>query len=61
MIEYFEQNNLLDNEQYGFRSNRSTTTAIINYIENNVDSLDKGKKVVGAFLDLTKAFDSVCH
>jgi len=47
--------------QFGFRKNKSTNDALLltsNYIYS---SLDKGNKVIGLFLDLKKAFDSVDH
>lgn len=38
-------------------SNKSTTTAGVEFIE----SVDKGQKVVGIFLDLSRVFYSVEH
>lgn len=61
LAEFFEVNNLIDEQQHGFRKNRSTQSALIHYIENIIDELDIGTHTLGAFLDLTKAFDSVCH
>lgn len=58
---YLETNQLLDPEQHGFRSNKSTITAGIEFIESIIDSVDKGEKVIGIFLDLSRAFDSVEH
>lgn len=58
---YLESNKLLDNQQHGFRSNKSTITAGIEFIESIIDSIDKGDKVIGIFLDLSRAFDSVEH
>lgn len=61
LVDYFENNNLLDKEQHGYRKNKSTTTALISYVENVLEKLDEDNKVVGAFLDMSKAFDSVHH
>lgn len=58
---YLESNFLLDKEQHGFRVGKSVITAATDFIENIVDNVDKKKKILGMFLDLTKAFDSVCH
>lgn len=58
---YLETNELLDNQQHGFRSNKSTITAGVDFIESIINSVDKGEKVIGIFLDLTRAFDSVAH
>lgn len=45
--------------QYGFRNGRSTEDAITLLVDTVGTTLDKGKKCVGVFLDLAKAFDTV--
>jgi hypothetical protein len=47
--------------QFGFRNDHSTTLATIDIIERIRDALDKGDKVLGIYLDLQKAFDTVDH
>jgi len=61
LLDFLECNKLLDNEQHGFRQGKSTISAGINFIESIIDSVDKNENIVGIFLDLTKAFDSVSH
>lgn len=61
LVDYFEVNKLLDNEQHGFRKNKSTITAIISFIENIIDKLENGEHIIATFLDMSKAFDSVSH
>lgn len=61
VIDFFETNNIMDLEQYGYVKGRSAIGANIDFIESIVDSVDKGEKVIGIFMDLSKAFDSVCH
>lgn len=56
---YLEDNNILSNEQYGFRNNRSTNDAVFELTNHIVQAMDKGKKSVAIFLDLAKAFDTV--
>ena len=47
--------------QYGFRKNHSTSNAI-NYSVNYIESCLADKKhVLGIFIDLSKAFDTICH
>lgn len=58
---FLESNGLLDNIQHGFRRQKSTITAIVSFIELIIESIDKGEDVVGVFMDLSKAFDSVNH
>ena len=53
--------NILCESQYGFRSNRSTSLAIIDLIENISGMLDHRNSRTGIFIDLTKAFDTNNH
>ena len=52
--------NILSRSQYGFRSNMSTTEALLDLVEE-ITSLEKNKYTVGVFIDLRKAFDTVDH
>lgn len=61
LIEHLETNELYDDEQHGFRSGKSVITAGIDFVTSIVDAIDKGDHAVGIFMDLSKAFDSVCH
>ena len=61
VIDFFENNNMLYKYQFGFRKNHSTSHAIITLVERVSKALDTGKYVVGVFLDLKKAFDTVDH
>ena len=61
VFEFLETNNILYAKQFGFRKNHSTNHAIITLVERVSRALDTGKYVVGIFLDLKKAFDTVDH
>lgn len=50
---------LLSNTQFGFRSKLSTADAVHQLTDFIAQELDKGNKVIGIFLDLAKAFDTV--
>ena len=52
---------ILSKCQYGFRSNRSTSMALIELLEKLTNSLDDKKVTVGVFIDLKKAFDTIAH
>ena len=54
-------NNILAQEQYGFRTNSSTEIASYNIINNILGALNNKFTVGGIFRDLTKAFDCVNH
>ena len=58
---FVEKHKLLTDSQYGFRNNRSTTTALIELVEEITDSIDTKRYALGVFLDLKKAFDTVNH
>ena len=53
---FIESNNILYDNQFGFRKNHSTTHAIITLVEKVSKALDTGKIVVGVYLDLKKSF-----
>jgi len=59
--DYFTKNNLLSQQQYGFRNNHSTSLAITDLHENLLRNLDNKLISCAVFLDLRKAFDSVNH
>ena len=54
-----EQNELLSQSQFGFRQKRSTSTALIEFTDQILESMDKGCVMGAVFLDLRKAFDTV--
>jgi hypothetical protein len=56
---YLEVNSLLGSNQYGFRAKTSTEDAVIHLTTSITEHLDAGKKCLGVFLDLQKAFDTV--
>ena len=54
-------NNLLGNEQYGFRSIHSTALALSRASNNWLINIDNGSLNSVVFLDIQKAFDTVDH
>ena len=61
LINFVDKNDILYNYQFGFRKQHSTNHAVITLVEKITTALDKDKIVVGCFLDLKKAFDTVNH
>ena len=47
--------------QYGFRCDHSTINAISEFTENTINAMDKKEFMLGVFLDLSKAFDTIDH
>uniref|UniRef100_A0A8C8DB19 Reverse transcriptase domain-containing protein n=1 Tax=Oryzias sinensis TaxID=183150 RepID=A0A8C8DB19_9TELE len=58
---FMENHKLLSDSQYGFRANRSTSLAIIDFIEQITNAIDQKRYVAGIFIDLKKAFDTINH
>ena len=56
---FIEENNILGNEQAGFRNNFSTTDHLFSLYSIIDILLQKKKRLYVAFLDFEKAFDKV--
>ena len=62
ILEHLEESNYeLSKQQWGFRSNRSTTSALLSVTHDWHVALEQGKEVSAIFFDYQKAFDSVPH
>ena len=62
LYSYFNVNNLLSEQQYGFRSQHSTELAcvkLVDYILKEMDNIRDIKIPASIFLDLSKAFDTL--
>ena len=59
--EFVTKNNILCEQQYGFRANRTTTQALIEFVETVTTAIVNKDYAIGVFLDLSKAFDTVHH
>ena len=58
---YLSVNNIIDENQSGFRPMHSTSTALLNVTEDWLDSMDNGEIIGMVTIDLKKAFDTVDH
>ena len=58
---FIDKFQLLNNCQYGFRSQMSTSHALMDLVEEITSSIDVEKISIGVFIDLKKAFDTVNH
>ena len=61
VIEHLDKYNLITDNQFGFRKNRSTELAVTNIHNALLGNLDNNMLTCTIFLDLAKAFDSVDH
>ena len=58
---YLDNNNLIHKHQYGFRKHHSTEYAALHIIDYLNYELDLKNTPINLFLDLSKAYDSLCH
>ena len=58
---YYLENQILSIAQHAYMKGHSTETCLNELINYTYQELDKGKMVGVASLDLSKAFDSICH
>ena len=58
---FFAKNNLLYRLQFGFSEGHSTLHALIEVMNEVHQNLDGNNFVIGVFLDLKKAFDTIDH
>ena len=59
LISFLDKNNIINENQFGFRHGYSTTMAVAEFYEKILKSLDSDKMTCAVLLDLSKAFDSV--
>ena len=60
-MKFWHKYNVFVPTQFGFRENYSTSLAIAHLHELVINKLDKNNSICALFLDLAKAFDTVCH
>ena len=61
LYHFLDQNEILYNNQYGFRNNNSVIHALIDITEEIRNSLENKNYTCGVFMDLEKAFYTLNH
>ena len=61
LYSFFVSQGILYEKQFGFRKNHSTNHALNYSISHIKSELKKGNHVLGTFIDLSKAFDTIDH
>ena len=61
LYSFFVSQGILYDKQFGFRKSHSTNHALNYSISHIKSELKKGNHVLGIFIDLSKAFDSIDH
>ena len=59
LYEYFNSNNLLAEQQYGFRTNHSTEYAAVRLVDTISKEMESGSTPTALYIDLSKAFDTL--
>ena len=58
---FFTAKGILHDEQFGFRKGHSTSHALHKSVDSITKSISSGQHVLGIFIDLSKAFDTLDH
>ena len=61
ILNHLEGNNLLVDQQHGFREKRNCLTQLLHHIEEILQSLENDCNQDVIYLDFSKAFDKVDH
>ena len=61
LYDFLNKNKLLNPNQYGFRKNHSTDLALVHIFDKITNAMANKENVIGLFLDLSKAFDTLNH
>ena len=60
LYSFVEHHRILDPEQEGFRRFHGTSMALLRLVQNIIQGFNDRHVTVGVFIDMEKAFDSVC-
>jgi hypothetical protein len=58
---FLTDNQIISNRQYGFRPKLSTSDALCAFLSDIYDQMNSQNMTIAAFLDLSKAFDTIKH
>ena len=61
LVCFLEKNNVLHEQQFGFRQNYSTSLAINALVNKFHESIECNNFMLGIFIDLSRAFDTLSH
>ena len=59
LYQYFNDNELLAEQQYGFRAQHSTEYAAIKLLDHISKAMNSGNTPTALYIDLSKAFDTL--
>ena len=61
MEEYFENNKILQEFQFGFRNKKGTTSELLTLFHKLMEAKEEGKEIALTLFDLSSVFDTIDH
>jgi len=61
LLNFLNKNQFFYSQQFGFRQNHSTSSALIAFNEYITNALDRSETPISVFIDFSKAFDTLDH
>ena len=61
MYQYLTESKILNHKQFGFQTGHWTEHAIVQLVDQILESFEHNKYTLGVFIELSKAFDTVDH
>ena len=61
LLHYLRQNRLITKDQHGFLTKKSTSTSLMESLNDWTLNIEKKNHQSVAYIDFAKAFDGVCH
>ena len=61
LLEFLNKNDLLAQNQYGFREKHSTFMALMRMVDDISTEINNTNLFIGMFINLSKAFDMINH
>ena len=61
LIQFIDQVNIINGNQFGFRKNYSTSLAINTFVNKFHEAIENDQVMISLFIDLSRAFDTLSH
>ena len=61
LYRYLIKNHILYSKQFGLQNGHSTDHAVVQLVDQIIESFENNEYTLGVFIDLSKAFDTVDH